>query len=77
MGCQAVRWRFFVPRSHVLVGYRCSGLLVPCDGGAHAPPERRSCVSKIVRLGKLIVLSRHFCSGRCAPRNGFQGLERA
>eukprot|EP00966_Prymnesium_polylepis_P011951 274572-Prymnesium_polylepis.1 len=41
----------------MLVGYRCTGPLEPCDGGAHAPPER------------------HFCSGRGAPRNGFQGLE--
>ena len=23
--------------------YRCSGPLMPCDGGAHAPPERRLC----------------------------------
>ena len=65
----------FSCHDRMLVGYRCSGPLVPCDGGAHAPPERRLCVSKFGRFGKLIFLSRHFCSGRGAPRNGFQGLE--
>ena len=65
----------FSCHDRMLVGYRCSGPLVPCDGGAHAPPERRLCVSKFGRFGKLIFLYRHFCSGRGASRSGFQGLE--
>ena len=32
-------------------------------------------VSKFGRFGKLVFLSRHFCLGRGAPRDGFQGLE--
>eukprot|EP00966_Prymnesium_polylepis_P085691 1983966-Prymnesium_polylepis.1 len=27
---------------HMLVGYRCSGPLMLCDGGAHAPSERHT-----------------------------------
>eukprot|EP00966_Prymnesium_polylepis_P317041 7325137-Prymnesium_polylepis.1 len=58
-----------------MVGYRCSGPLMPCDGGAHVPPEHRLCGFEILAFWLLSnILADTFARG-AAPRDGFHGLE--
>eukprot|EP00966_Prymnesium_polylepis_P209079 4843526-Prymnesium_polylepis.1 len=52
----------------MLVGFRCSGPLMPCDGGARAPPERRLCGFEIWAFWLLSnILADTFARG-AAPR---------
>eukprot|EP00966_Prymnesium_polylepis_P149327 3449910-Prymnesium_polylepis.1 len=49
---------------------------MPCDGGAHAPPERHLCGFEIWAFWLLSnFLADTFARGAARPRDGFQGLE--